>query len=96
MPRSRGGVGSQCLHHRQQQQHRLSVCFSRQLSKPAGWAQVQWQARVLGSAGTSWLLLRRDSSRKGMMGSPWLAWIRPSAYKAPPSEKGLLEDLGGR
>ena len=34
---------------------------------------------------TSLLLDLDDSSKKGRIPSPWLAWIRPSAYNAPPS-----------
>ncbi len=44
----------------------------------------------------SWLVPRRLSSRKARMAWPWLAWIRPSAYSAPPSEYGLPDALGGR
>ena len=35
------------------------------------------------------LLPFREANRLGTTSLPWLAWIRPSAYKAPPSEKGL-------
>jgi len=38
---------------------------------------------------TSLLLERDDSSRKVRMLSPWLAWMRPRAYSAPPSVQGL-------
>mmetsp|Transcript_62041 Transcript_62041/g.147837 ORF Transcript_62041/g.147837 Transcript_62041/m.147837 type:complete len:311 (+) Transcript_62041:1470-2402(+) len=40
------------------------------------------------------LALRSASERYLRMPSPWLAWISPSAYSAPPSEKGEDEIPG--
>ena len=45
----------------------------------------------MGLGVTSWEALRRQSRRKPRMSCPWLAWIRPSAYRAPPSENGLAD-----
>lgn len=46
---------------------------------------------------TSLLVLLSDSSRKLRISWPWLAWMRPSANRAPPSLKGLGEaPLRGR